>query len=153
MPFDSPFPLGPFMVEPSGRLSPTEEGIFPAFTVLWRGNPVHVAMARRDGNIGMLALQLTAGRVCSTAADAPTRSQSRRECSFATLRALTDLLPPGWQIGLAADHGVRMVAEMPLEMPASANALISVVTEALLTAGPYLDVLEEAGMERGRAKT
>jgi hypothetical protein len=153
MPFDSPFPLGPFLVDPSGRLSPTGEGVFPAFRLLWRDQAVQVAMARRLGDVGTLVLDLPAGRVGSTAGDAPARSQQRREVVFAALRAVASLMPPGWRLALGADHGVRLLAEVPLAMPASATDLISQVTLSLLAASPYLDVLAEAGVEAGRAKT
>jgi hypothetical protein len=153
MPFDLPFSLGPFMVDKSGRLSPTEAGVFPAFSLRWRSRTVQVAMARRHGEGGMLVLELPGGRVVSTAEDAPPRSQIRRDGAFAALRVIAELVPPGWRLALRADHGVVLLAEEPLAMPVRANDLISHVTGILLTAGPYLDVLAEAGVECGSAKT
>ena len=153
MPLDAPFPLGPFLVDENGRLSPTEEGVFPAFALTWRGRNVRVWMARRDGNVGTLAFQMPVGRISSTAADAPSRSQPLRAAGFATVRALADLVPEGWRLTLQADHGVVIQAEMPMTMPASATDLITAVTRVMIGIGPYLDVLEEAGVERGTAKT
>ena len=153
MPFDSPFALGPFIVDETGRLSPTEAGVFPAFRLLWRGCAVQVAMAQVREGMGTLVLDLPAGRIASTAGDAHTRSQPRREVTFAALRVIAGLVPAGWRLGLRADHGVGLIVEVPLAMPASANDLITQVTRILLAAGPYLDVLAEAGVEGGRANT
>lgn len=151
MPLDVPFQLGPFTVEESGRLIPTTEGRFPAFTVRWRGHPVDVAMERMQGARGLLSVSVRAGFVGSTADDKPALSQPRRELAFSTLRGLATLVPDGWRLVLSPDHGVRLVAHVEIDMPTGAASLVTDVTLFLLTAAPYLDLLTEAGVS-GTAK-
>ena len=153
MPLDSLPRLGPFTVDDHGRLIPTTDGRFPAFNLRWRGHGVDVAMERMQGDRGILAIALRAGMVGSTADDAPERSQPRRDEAFATVRGLASLLPQAWQMELSADHGVRLLAHVALDMPASATALLTDVTLVLLTAAPYLDVLAEAGVAPGKVNT
>jgi hypothetical protein len=152
MPLDSFAMLGPFTVDDHGRLFPTTQGRFPAFSLRWRGHAVDVAMERMQGGQGILAMSVRAGFVGSTADDAPERSQPRREETFAVVQGLAGLLPEGWRMELAADHGVRLLAHGALAMPASAAALLTDVTLVLLTAAPYLDVLAEAGVAPGTVK-
>jgi hypothetical protein len=153
MPRDTVSMLGPFTVDESGRLFPTTEGRFPAFSLRWRDHVVDVALERMQDGHGILAMAVRAGFVGSTADDAPARSQPRREQAFATVRGLAGLVPEGWRMELTADHGVRLLAHLALTMPASAAALLTDVTLVLLTAAPYLDVLGEAGVTPGIAKT
>jgi hypothetical protein len=102
MPFDAPFKLGPFMVDPEGRLSPGEPEGTPAFLFRWRNRLVRAQLAQADPAEGRLALQSTLARVQSTA-NAP--DETLRPRSFATLHWLPRSLPSGWRVRLLADHG------------------------------------------------
>lgn len=149
MPFDAPFVLGPFTVDMHGRLLPTDEGRFPAFCLRWREYGVEVSVARpleAGGQEGVIALRASVGRVPSTAGDTPGRALSRRKAVFAALSGFPQLLPAGWRMELLPDHSVRLSAEVVLAMPATAAALVGEVTQFLLTAAPYLDLLTESGV-------
>ena len=76
-PFTAPFTLGPFLVDPEGRLSPGPERT-PGFTVRWRERVMH---ARLEAPAG-LRLQMALGRVPSSAS---ARAESLRPQSFALL--------------------------------------------------------------------
>ncbi len=153
MPFDQPFPLGPFSVDATGRLYPTTEGRFPAFHVRWRGHGVDVAMERMQDASGLLALVIRAGRIGSSADDAADISQPRRQRAFTLLHQLRPLLPADWRLELAADHCVRLLIHHAIAMPARAHDLLTLVTHSLLAAAPYLDVLAEDGVLPGSEKT
>ena len=153
LPLDTPFRLGPFTIDETGRLLPTAEGSIPAFTLRWRERVVEVTLERRAGCMGWISLRIGAGHVASTA-DAPHEvSQARRARAFATLRALRAQLPEGWSMELLPDHLVRLAARMELEMPTGVQALVAQVSTALLLCAPYLDVLAEDGVAPGSAKT
>jgi hypothetical protein len=162
MPFDAPIMLGPFTVDAEGRLLPTDSGRFPAFSLRWRDYEVDVSLARppREGDPhGLIVLRASVGRVPSTAGDAPGPALSRRSEVFGMLGGFPRLLPAGWRMELLADHSVGLSAEVALAMPATAITLVSEVTQFLLTAAPYLDLLAEAGLaafgvaEPGTVKT
>lgn len=153
MPLDSPFTLGPFSVDETGRLFPTTEGRFPTFSLRWRQHLVEAAMERIEGQRGTLVLTVRAGWVGSTADDPPAVSQPRRERTFGAVQALASLLPTGWRMHLGADHAIRLKCQAPLDMPVGAVTLLAEVTTALLAAAPYLEVLTEVGVAPGTAKT
>ena len=62
-----------------------------------------------------------------------------------------DLFPPdevpARQASLMADHQVALLTAQPVEMPTTVNGLLTDVTMFLLSLGPYLDLLAEAGVE------
>lgn len=159
MPFDVPFVLGPFTVDRAGRLLPNADEPFPAFSLDWRGRAVEVWLARPpEGGVGRIGLRASLGRVPSTAGGGRGRPGlggrgGQRAAVFAALRGLPGLLPAGWRMELLADHSVGLVAEAALALPATAAALLGVVTGFLLDAAPYLDLLEESGVAAGTVNT
>ncbi len=146
MPIASPFELGPFAVDPAGRLTPRNPEAPPTFNVQWRGRIVR-AFVHPDGDHGKLVLHTFLGRVPSTAANAQT---TVRQLSFALVRGLVGGAPPGWQIGLRPDHQLLLRATSAIPLPITAVALVTEITAFLLTLSPYLDLLDETGI-RGSA--
>jgi hypothetical protein len=143
MPFDAPFKLGPFMVDPEGRLSPGEPGGAPAFLFRWRDRVVRARLLQANSAAGQLALQSTLGRVRSTA---NTPDETLRPRSFAVLGWLPRSVPPEWRVRLLADHRVWLEIETPIALPITAAALITEITRFLLMLSPYLDLLDEVGL-------
>lgn len=148
MPFDAPFQLGPFSVRPDGRLALAGPDRKPCFRLQWRGCEVEARLRVRgpDGDLGELSLQAKVGRVPSTARLGAGAAQER-EAVFATLRSLAPSLPEGWSTTLMADHQVALLTARRVEMPTTVNSLLTDVTMFLLSLGPYLDLLAEAGVE------
>jgi hypothetical protein len=146
---DAPFRLGPFAVDEAGRLSPAEAADMPAFRLRWRDRAVYVRMAQApDGSdSGVLALSTILGRVPSTAERAVGQEgAARRRRAFSVMLGLPGLLPDAWSVRLLPDHRVGLEAELRLEMPASAAALLGELSLFLLELAPYLDLLDETGM-------
>jgi len=145
MPFDAPFKLGPFTVDPEGRLSPLERGTTPAFRFRWRGRLVRSRLVQHDLVADGLVLQaeVELGRVPSTAG---TSDEMQRPRSFVLVRWLARAMPAGWRLRLAPDHRVWLDAEMPIGLPITAVALLSKVTCFALDLSPYLDLLDETGI-------
>lgn len=97
---------------------------------------------------GALQLQVLIGRVPSTGLGmADSAVVARRADVFATLRALPPSLPNGWRLRLLADHRVAVLSDTPLALPTSITALLTTLTMFLLSLGPYLDLLDAAGVE------
>lgn len=154
MPFDAPFQLGPFHVGPDGGLSLAGPDRLPRFTIDWRGCRVEARLTVREGNgpagsstLGDLSLRATVGRVPSTARIAADQARIQRDAVFAALRCLPATLPEGWQASLMADHRVVLLAASRVEMPTTITSLLTDVTQFLLALAPYLDLLEEVGVE------
>jgi hypothetical protein len=146
MPFDGPFMLGPFSIDGEGRLALRRADLPPAFTVQWRGYPVHVRLGRSfaTGTRPIsLAFEAMLGRVPSSAEAAQTM---RRDRTFATLRAIPPLLPAEWRLHLLADHRITLTACGTTDLPARVTELLGDVTRFLIALGPYLDLLEEVGV-------
>jgi hypothetical protein len=97
-----------------------------------------------------LSVQAVAGRVPSTAS--PEGAAARRQC-LAVLRLMPEALPEGWRLSLSADHRVVIESSLPLAAPPTATGLLARITGFLLALAPYLDLLEEAGLEAGRLST
>ncbi len=158
MPFDAPFQLGPFHVGPDGRLALASPERLPRFTIMWRGCRIEARLgvgtgeadlrdeSRGDGDRAELSLQALVGRVPSTARVAG-QASSQRDAVFAALRSLPATLPDGWRTDLLADHRVTMLTATKVEMPTTITNLLTDVTQFLLALGPYLDLLEELGVE------
>jgi hypothetical protein len=142
MPFDAPFALGPFIVEPNGRLSP-DLGAVPAFRIEWRARIVEIRMRVVGDGSGVLTAAMTLGRAPSSAAFT---GLAERERAFATIRRLPAAVPPGWTVALIADHRIILEAELALDLPASAISLVTELTQFLIAVDPYLTLLEEAGL-------
>jgi hypothetical protein len=147
---DAVFRLGPFSVDEVGRLSPAGQDDIPAFRLRWRDRVVYVRMAHgpADGSApGSLALQTIMGRVPSTAQRRAARhGTAMRQQAFTMLRGLPAALPSRWRMRLLADHRIGLEAELKLDMPTSAAALVTELSLFLLELSPYLDLLDEAGM-------
>jgi len=151
MPFDAPFQLGPFHVGPDGGLSLAGPDRLPRFTIQWRGCRVEARLTVRDGGgsavLGDLSLQATVGRVPSTACFGANQARPQRDAVFAALRSLPATLPEGWTASLLADHRVVLLAASRVAMPTTITSLLTDVTQFLLALAPYLDLLEEVGVE------
>jgi hypothetical protein len=145
MPFNAPFKLGPFTVDPEGRLSPWECQTTPAFLFRWRGRLVRTRLIQHDPATDRLVLvaEVAVGRVPSTAGFG---DEMRRPRSFALVHWLTRVMPAGWRVGLAPDHRVWLEAKMPLGVPATAVGLLTMVTCFVLDLAPYLELLDETGV-------
>lgn len=135
MPLGTDFNLGPFHVARDGKISPRDPDNLNGFSVRWRGCSVHARMLV-DGRI---AFRANLGRVPSTAGGA----RAVREPLFAVVRTLPTTLPRAWRLNLLPDHRIELASEEPLELPASAIDLITLITQFLLALGPYLDLMEE----------
>ncbi|CAH2600358.1 conserved protein of unknown function [Rhodovastum atsumiense] len=141
MPLDIPFTIGPFRVEPDGRLAPSTPEHFPSFHVRWRGHRLQARLAAHDAAGGTLALQTVIGRIPSTGrAEAPGTAQ--REAAFTALQALRTVLPQEWRLALLPDHRVAVNARATITLPTSAEALITGITLFLLQMAPYLELAD-----------
>ncbi len=144
MPLDAPFKLGPFTVDKDGRLTPSAPERFPSFRVAWRGHVVQARLTSMGAEGGTLALRAGLGRVPSTGRpEAP--GTLPRQAVFAAVRALPDLLPPGWKLGLRPDHCIVAETEVSLSLPTTAGELLTELTLFLMRLAPYLDLLSEEG--------
>lgn len=145
MPFNAPFKLGPFTVDATGRLSPLEPGAPPVFLYRWHGRLMRARLAQRNAPTEGLALltEVGLGRVPSTAG---TYDDAARARSFALVRWLSRAMPARWQLRLAPDHRIWLEAETPVGLPITAAALLTQITCFALELGPYLDLLDEAGV-------
>jgi hypothetical protein len=149
MTHDALFRLGPFSVDEVGRLSPAGEDNIPAFRLRWRDRVVHVRMAHGPdrSSPGSLALQTIMGRIPSTAQRRAARhGTAMRQQAFTMLRGLPAALPSRWRMRLLPDHRIGLEAELKLDMPTSAAALVTELSLFLLELSPYLDLLDEACM-------
>jgi hypothetical protein len=142
MKFAPPSSLGPFSVDPLGRIAPRSGGELPRFSFQWRARRLTAELLRTDTD-GSLTISAWLGRVPSSAGP---DDAGRRINSFATLRGLLDTLPSDWRVRLTPDHQVSLEAAITLTWPASAVALMAEITGFLLALAPYLDVLDEAAV-------
>jgi hypothetical protein len=142
MPLDTPFVLGPFRVDPDGRLTPLRPDAAPGFSVRWRGRALHARLRAAGGE---LTIGATLGRVPSSSGGA----SAQRAGSFRLLRALSASLPDGWRVSLRADHRVALEATASLGAPTTAVQLLTAVARFVLELDPYLDLIDEAGMPGG----
>ena len=152
MPLDAPFRLGPFTVDTEGLLTPSGPDSFPSFRVRWQGRTVQARLTSPPATLpgeGKLELQARLGRVPSTADADPAQSLLRREHIFTELHDLASLLPAGWHLCLGPDHGITLDRPHPLNLPTSAVQLVTEVTLFLLALGPYLELLDAAGVDPG----
>lgn len=156
MPFDAPFQLGPFAVGADGRLALATPESRPCFEIDWRGCRVaaRLGLAGQDNALGELQLRVVVGRVPSTARTPVAAAKGRmptalveRGAVFEALRSLPNALPEGWRSDLLADHRVALISAGKVEMPTTAESLLTDVTLFLLALGPYLDLLAELGVE------
>jgi hypothetical protein len=142
MPIKGSFKLGPFIVDEVGRLSPLNPDVAPGFSVLWRGRVVHARLVRNHTNDGHLFIQSSLGRIPSSASDPVTRV-----ASFAMLRSLLSALPSHWTVRLLPDHQPQLEVETMVILPITVTNLVVELTLFLLLLSPYLDVMDQAGVE------
>lgn len=148
MPLALPSSLGPFSVDPQGRIAPRPGEGLPRLLFAWRDRKLSAQLVCGDGG-GSLIVSAWLGRVPSSA---DTQVSGRRVTSFAALRALLDTLPADWRVRLLPDHQVCLDAEVSVSWPASAVELMAALTRFLLALAPYLDLLDEdAVLEPGCA--
>jgi hypothetical protein len=131
------FPLGPFIVEESGRLSFRAPDQTAAFSFAWRNRRFSARLLE-----GTVALTGALGKVPSSAA-----GPARREAALALLRALPRALPQGWALRLTADHRIQIKATEPMAWPANATDLMLPLVRFLLRLAPYLDLMDEAELQ------
>ncbi len=139
--------LGPFTVDRHGQVQPASPERFPAFSVRWRRRLLKARLVHRQDEHDGGGLEFTSqlGRIPSTAA--PPDRAGQRDGALKLLRQLPSLVPKGWAMHLSPDHSVVFATTSPVHFPISAVALISLVAEQLLALSPYLDVLDEAGID------
>lgn len=138
MPLHAPFTLGPFTVQPDGRLSHTPEEVTPCFSFRWRGHLMRAVLPDGDS----LTLRTVLGRVPSTA----NGRQGSRQQSFVLMRAFAGMSSENWKVSLQPDHQVVLTAIVQLPPPVTATALLTAITAFLLSVSPYLDLVDESGM-------
>jgi len=143
MQFNAPFKLGPFTVDATGQIAPTEPLPAPAFVFRQSGRLVHAVLDRADSGGGRLALQLILARVHSTAGSP---DETVRPRSFALIHWLMKALPAGWRLGLLADHRVSLEADRCIGLPITAAALLTEITCFVLELAPYLELLDSSGL-------
>ncbi len=143
MSFAAPFRLGPFMVNATGGLTPCQPEPTPAFVCRWRQRLIRAHLTKAPTGQGQVVLQATLGRVPSTAS-AP--EGALRPQSFALIHWLPRYLPPEWRVVLLPDHRVILDAHPAIEFPFTAASLLTQLTCFLLALSPYLDLLDEAGV-------
>lgn len=145
MPFNAPFKLGPFTVDGTGRLAPQEPGTPLVFLYRWHGRLMRARLAQRAAPAEGLSLvtEVGLGRVPSTAGACDDAARPR---SFALVHWLAHAVPPGWHLRLAPDHRIWLEVETPIGLPITAAALLTEITCFVLQLGPYLDLLDEAGV-------
>jgi len=91
---------------------------------------------------GGLQIHARLGQVPSTAGRADTRPGL-----FAALRFLARAMPIGWRLRLAPDHSIRLERSLTVKMPTSAVDLLADLICFLLALAPYLDLLDESGLD------
>jgi hypothetical protein len=128
------FPLGPFIVEESGKLTFRSPERGAGFSFIWRGRRFSASLAQ-----GSISVTGVLGLVPSSAA-----GPGKRENALASLRVLPRALPSGWALRLTPDHRIHIKAAEPMEWPAHATDLMSPLVQFLLRLAPYLDLMDEA---------
>jgi hypothetical protein len=143
--FGVPFRLGPFTVDPEGRLFPSDPAAAPAFLFRWHDRVVRARLDQSDADhkSWKLALQTTLARVSSTA---NVSDETLRPRSFALLRWLERTVPTSWRLSLLADHRVWLELDTPIELPITAVGLITEITRFTLDLTPYLTLMDEIGL-------
>ncbi len=133
------FPLGPFIVEESGRLSFRSPDHTAVFSFAWRNRRFSARLLE-----GTVSLTGALGKVPSSAA-----GPARREAALALLRALPRAVPRGWALRLTPDHRIQIKATEPMAWPAHATDLMQPLVRFVLRLTPYLDLMDEAELQPG----
>jgi hypothetical protein len=138
------FKLGPFLVDPLGRLLPNAPEATPCVHVRWRGLWVSARLeadAAAGPAGGRLSMSSVIGRVHSTAGP----QRHLRAQALDTLRLLVGAMPSGWRMRMLPDHSARVDAARPVALPATATDLLTAMTCFLLDLTPYRDLLAAPG--------
>jgi hypothetical protein len=133
---DTRLPLGPFVIEPGGRLQLRGGDTRPAFWFLWRDHRVDAKLGA-----GGVTINMQIGRIPSTI-----RQPAVREPAFALLRALPGTLPEGWTMRLTPEHTIRVQAFDTVALPATISGLTEPLVRFLLRVSPYLELIEQGGL-------
>ncbi len=107
----------------------------------WRGRRIGVRLQH-----DRIALRASLGMVPSTAA-LPDRALRAR--SLEAVQWLSSRLPAGWRVEVPPDYRVNIGAETLIRMPPTATSLIAEVTRFILELDPFLDFLDEHGLDPG----
>ncbi len=130
------FRLGPFAVDSHGGLRPAPaEGA--RFRFHWRNRSIEAELHESS-----FALTALLGRVPSSAAAA-----AARPGAFAVLSELPAIVPPDWSVRLRPDHRIEIAWAATLARPLDAPGLLSLLTSFLIESAPYLDLLDESGID------
>jgi hypothetical protein len=129
-------PLGPFIVENSGKLSFKPPGSQACFNFSWRGRRISAELKG-----GEISLNTVIGRVPSSGAGAAARARV-----LAASRSLARAMPAGFALTLTADHRIAIASRQGLDWPATSGALMAPLVAFALRLSPYLDLFEEAGV-------
>ncbi len=130
------FPLGPFIVEESGRLSFRSKEDGAGISFHWRGRRFSARLG--DGGI---AFTVILGQVPSSAS-----GPGKREQALAALRGLPRVLPAGWTVHLTPNHRIQLRSAEQMAWPAHLTDLMWPLVRFVLTLAPTLDLLDEAGL-------
>jgi hypothetical protein len=153
MPLDTPFRLGPFMVDDQGGLMPPIGGD-ANFTVNWRGCLVSASMrpvgAPEQPDAVELNLHAVLGRVPSSAE----ATAQQREAVLEALHNVADHAIAPLYFALSVDHRAILHGSEALPIPVTSRALVTQVARFLLGVAPYLDFAGEVGVRpAGRVNT
>ncbi len=129
------FPLGPFMVEESGKLGFRSPETGARFSFIWRGRRFSAVL--RHGSIEL------AGVLGLVPSSASAGGSGQRVAALAALRGLPRALPRGWALRLMPDHRIQIEAAERMEWPAHATDLMLPLVLFLLRLAPFLDLLDE----------
>jgi hypothetical protein len=129
-------PLGPFIIEPGGRIQLRGADTRPAFWFHWQGYRVDAKLGA-----GGVTLSMQIGRIPSSI-----RQPAVREPAFALLRALPDTLPEGWTVRLTPEHTIRVQAFDTVALPATISGLTEPLVRFLLRVSPYLELIQQSGL-------
>ena len=127
------FPLGAFMVEPSGKLTFRAPASSAGFSFVWRGRRFSALLGQ-----GGVSLTGVLGQIPSSA-----MGGQAREAAFVALRSLPRLLPTGWTLKLTSDHRIQIKTTQEMEWPAFATDLMLPLVTFLLRLAPYMDLMDE----------
>ncbi|MGI4747852.1 MAG: hypothetical protein ACRYGI_12015 [Janthinobacterium lividum] len=147
--------FGSFSVDDLGRVS-VSDGTEGGFAFQWRGRPIALTVQGMDPSgkgpfpgrnraaTSPCRIRMSArvGRVPSTAVAA-----AKRPDAFRLTSALSGLLPQGWCVRLLPDHMLQFQSEEQVPLPALIGELLVSATRFTLTLAPFLDLLEEHGVE------
>ena len=142
--------LGPFSVDPEGRLSPARPDLSPVFSVRWRGRTVHACLSQGTApntsldaplGEGHLRIRSILGRIPSTAS-----GPAVREACLTLFRGLLTAVPETWTMRLLPDHRPQVEAALMVALPITVTGLVTELTAFLLDLAPYLDVMDDAGV-------